>query len=497
MTPKPPPQALPHASGLISHRRRLLWPTHFIAFWLTVFGLSASWPGCFLAAAEKTELPIQQRIDEFVRAEMVRQKVPGVAIAVVNKGEVIARGYGSANLEQQAPVTDETIFQSGSLAKMFTATAVMLLVEDGKLSPSDPIMKLLPDAPAAWRSITVRHLLNHTSGIAEYTTSTFNYRKDYTEEELAQFAYQQPLEFPAGSRWNYSNTGYVLLGIIVHKASGQFYGNVLAERVFKPVGMQTARVISEADVIRHRAAGYQLVRGEVKNQDWVSPRLCTTADGSLYWSLRDLLAWDAAVKRRAILKAESWHEILTPARLNSGKTYPYGMGWFLDERGSKPLQWHGGSWQGFRTQFSRFLGDDLDIIVLANLAQANPARFVDGIAAIFNPSLAVKTPTPIEDREPQVTERLTRLLNKAREGKLEPTDLPYVRAGFFPDIANSYRDELKQLGAPTRMQLLERIERGDDRLYLYELTFSSGSRYLRVCLAPEDRVSQFWVRPQP
>ena len=113
-------------------------------------------------------------------------------------------------------------------------------------------------------------------------------RRDYTEDELARFAYKLTLEFTPGSRWNYSNTGYVLLGIIVHKVSGVFYGDVLAERVFRPIGMKTTRVISEADIVLHRAAGYRLVKGEVKNQEWVSPTLNTTADGSLYFSLRDM-----------------------------------------------------------------------------------------------------------------------------------------------------------------------------------------------------------------
>jgi CubicO group peptidase (beta-lactamase class C family) len=435
-------------------------------------------------------------VDEWVRSEMTRQHVPGVAIAIVNKGKTATKGYGYANLEWRAPVTDESIFQSGSVGKMFTAAALMLLVEDGKLSLSDPLTKFFSDAPTSWQEVTVRHLLTHTSGIPDYTTSTFDYRKDYTEDELARFACQQSLEFAPGSRWNYSNTGYALLGFIAHKVSGKFYGDILAERIFAPLGMRTARIISEADIITNRAAGYQLLKGELKNQDWVAPKLNTTADGSLYWSLRDLLAWNAAVKRRAILKPESWQQILTPVRLNSGKTYPYGMGWFLDERNGKPLQEHGGSWQGFKAQMARFIDDDLDIIVLANLAQADPMRFVNGIATILNPSLAVKPPVTIEDREPQVTERLAKLLETIREGKLTAGDFAYVRAGFFPDAANAYRRELAKLGVPTRMQLLERKERGDDRNYLYQLTFSTGTRYLSVGLAPDDRVSSFSMRPE-
>jgi N-acyl-D-amino-acid deacylase len=438
-----------------------------------------------------------ERIDEFVRDEMRRQKVPGAAIAVIRKGEAIARGYGYANLEHVVPVTDETIFQSGSLGKMLTAVAVMLQVEDGKLALEDSIGRFFPDAPPAWGAITVRHLLTHTSGIPDYTTSAFDYRRDYTEKELAHLAFAQTLEFPPGSRWNYSNTGYALLGFIVRKVSGQFYGDVLAERVFRPAGMPTARVISEDDIVLNRAAGYRLVNGEIKNQEWVAPTLNTTGDGSLYWSLRDLVAWNAAIESRAILKPESWEQVLTPVRLNSGKTYPYGFGWSLEERDHKPLQQHGGAWQGFKTQLSRFLGDDLSIVVLANLAEADPARFVDGIAAIVNPDLAVRPPSPVEDTEPQVTNTLRRLLDAARAGTLSPTEFAYVRAGFFPSGATLYRQELEKLGPATGIQLLSQKELGDDRIYLYQVTFAGGTRYARLGLAPDDRVSAFSLRERP
>jgi CubicO group peptidase (beta-lactamase class C family) len=228
---------------------------------------------------------LSDRIDRFVNEEMQRQHVPGVGVAVIHHGQVLkARGYGLANLELRVPVSAETLFQSGSLGKQFTATAVMLQVEDGKLALSDPLTKFFPDAPVSWQKITVRNLLTHTSGIPDYVEGMLDMRKDYTEDDLAKFAFGLPLEFPAGSRWNYSNTGYVLLGIIVHKVSGSFYGDVLVTRVFKPLGMTTARVINEADIIPNRAAGYQLEQGAVKNQDWVAPKLNTTADGSLWCS---------------------------------------------------------------------------------------------------------------------------------------------------------------------------------------------------------------------
>lgn len=328
-------------------------------------------------------------IDAFVRTEMERQRIPGVAIAVVKAGAIVkAGGFGLANVEHEVPVTADTIFQSGSLGKMFTAAAVMLQVEDGKLALSDPIARFFPGAPPIWEGITVRHLLTHTSGIPDYTDGAIDLRKDYTEEQLAQMAYGLKLGFTPGEKWSYSNTGYLLLGIIIHKASGAFYGDVLTQRLFRPLGMTTARVISEADIVPHRAAGYTLVNGELKNQSWVSPSLNTTGDGALYFSVKDLVAWDAGVRSGRILKASSWASVFEPVRLNDGTTHGYGFGWAIGVRGGRPVYQHGGSWQGFKTHYARFDRGDLSVIVLANLRQADPTRIVDGIAALMDPALA-------------------------------------------------------------------------------------------------------------
>ena len=248
-----------------------------------------------------------EAIDAAVRAEMSAQRVPGMAVAVIRRGEIIkAQGYGFANVEHDVPVTDETIFQSGSLGKQFTAAVVMLQVEDGKLGLDDPLTKFFPDGPPTWGTITVRHLLTHTSGIPDYTDGMVDLRRDYSEDDLVKFAQTLALEFAPGEQWKYSNTGYVLLGAIVRKASGRFYGDVLRDRVFAPLGMKTARVISEQDIVPHRAAGYRLAQDVLQNQAWVSPVLNTTADGSLYLSLRDLIAWDRGIRARMVLKPESW-----------------------------------------------------------------------------------------------------------------------------------------------------------------------------------------------
>lgn len=327
-------------------------------------------------------------IDALVRAELEKQRVPGMAVAVIRGGEVIkAQGYGLANVEHNVPVTDETIFQSGSIGKQFTAAAVMLQVEDGKLALSDPLLKFFPDGPPAWRDITIRHLLTHTSGIPDYNDGLIDYRRDYSDEDLVAFARKLPLDFTPGAEWKYSNTGYILLGVIIRKVSGQFYGDVLRERVFAPLGMTTARIISEHDIVSHRAAGYRMVDGKLQNQGWVSPSLNTTADGSLYLSLRDLIAWDRGLRAGAILSAESWRQVYEPVTLNSGRKHPYGFGWSVTRAAGQAVHAHGGSWQGFQTFISRFLGDDITVIALANLAQASPRRVADGIAQSLIPKL--------------------------------------------------------------------------------------------------------------
>ena len=438
------------------------------------------------------------RVDEFVRAEMAREKVPGVAVAVVDHGKVVkAEGYGYANVEHNVPVRPETVFQSGSLGKQFTAAAVMTLVEEGGLALDDPIAKYFPEAPPAFRPITVRHLLTHTSGIPDYTEGTIDLRRDYTEDELARMAFGLKLEFAPGARWNYSNTGYLMLGVLVRRASGRFYGDVLRDRVFTPLGMKTARIISEEDIVPNRAAGYRLVGGELKNQEWVAPKLNTTADGSLYFTVLDLIAWDQGLRSRAVLNMESWAAVFQPVRLNSGKTFPYGFGWGIDEVAGQPLIQHGGSWQGFRTHIARYLGNDLTIIVLANLAEADPERFVDGIAAIFDPKLAPPPPGPIADREPEVTARLRGLLASAREGRLSPDEFAYVRAGFFPDAAKRYSELLRGLGEPRRIDLTERRELGDDRVYRYEVAYEGGQTFrVRIGIAPDEKLSMLSISPR-
>lgn len=450
------------------------------------------------ASAAASAVEDVEAIDRFIEAEMTRQRIPGVAVAVIRNGvTIVAKGYGLANVEHDAPVTRRTIFQSGSVGKQFTAAAAMLLVEDGKLALTDPLSKFFPDAPETWRQIVVRHLLTHTSGLPDYTQGTIDYRRDYSEDELLKFAYALTLEFEPGSRWNYSNTGYVVLGIVIRKASGRFYGDVLRERVFAPLGMKTARIISEADIVPHRAAGYRLVAKALKNQEWVSPQMNTTADGSLYLSLDDMIAWDAGLRAQKVLTPESWRAVFTPVTLNSGKTYPYGFGWALPELAGQRVQRHGGAWQGFKTSISRYSSPSLTVIVLANLAQANPERIADGVAALVDPLLKVAELKAIPDTDPELQSRVRRLLADAAAGQLKPEEFAYVRAGFFPDAARGYADMLRAAGAVKSLTLMEATELGDDRVRVYDVELEKRTLRLRIAVAPDGKIAAFGLSSPP
>jgi CubicO group peptidase (beta-lactamase class C family) len=349
---------------------------------------------CFTAvlfALVVSGAPHADTIDDIVRAEMERQNVPGLSLAIVRNGRIVKeKGYGVANVEHDVPVSTQTVFQSGSIGKQFTAALAMLLVQDGKLALDEPISKYLPQAPAAWRRITIRHLLTHTSGLPG-GDEAIDLQRDYTEDELLLSSYKVALVTAPGEKWAYSNLGYQILGILCSKVGGKFYGDQLRERIFAPLAMHS-EVISERKIVPHRAAGYVRVEGELLNQAWVSPSMNSTADGSLYLTAHDLALWSIALEGDAPLSAPLKTAMWTPVRLNDGSKHDYGFGWQLEERGDRRIVRHGGAWQGFTSHIARYPDDGLAVIVLINRARAHPHVFVDKIAGVYVQALQPQPP---------------------------------------------------------------------------------------------------------
>ncbi len=429
-------------------------------------------------------------VDDYIRAEMERQKIPGLSLAIVKDGKVIkAQGYGLANLELKVPATTDTVFQLGSVGKQFTAGAVMLLVEDGKVGLDDPVKKYLDFAPDSWKDITVRRLLTHTSGIKDYTR-IIDLSVDATAEETAKKLLDKPLDFEPGSKWAYSNSNYLLLGILIEKASGTFYGDLLKARVFKPLGMTTAQVNNESDIIPNRAAGYEpRADGTLRNQAYVPPTFNTYADGSLIMSARDMVKWANSLYGDTVFKKTSRDLMTTPVTLTDGKTYPYGFGWGMKTINGHSVIEHSGGWQGFVANISRYVDDKLTVIVLINRAGVSPVRITHQVAELVEPALKPAAAQPIEDKTPQIAELIRKVVQQTADNKLDknlfaPEMWDAMKEFATPQGAN----RIKLLGALKKVTLLAHREKEDgEHAYQYKLEFA---RVKLRCLLSIDKAGK-------
>jgi CubicO group peptidase (beta-lactamase class C family) len=242
-------------------------------------------------------------VDDFIRAEMKRENIPGLSLAVLKHGNILKeKGYGLANVEWSVPATPETVYQLASVTKCFTATAVMQLVEDESLTLKDRIATHLPNLPKAWSEITVWHLLTHSSGIKSYTQLAEiadHPERTFTKDEMIALVADLPLEFRPGERYDYSNTGYYLLGMLIEKVSGQSYGAFLKRRIFTPAGMTSTRVNDFSELIPRRATGYVLRDGAIRNGLFVNPSQPFAA-GALVTSAR---IWPSGMQRFTRIKS--------------------------------------------------------------------------------------------------------------------------------------------------------------------------------------------------
>ena len=462
------------------------------SFAASLFVILCAWPSL-------AQQRIESKIDRLVRAEMRKEKIPGVSLAIIRNGRVdILKSYGLANVEHKVPVKPETVFQSGSIGKQFTAAAVMILVEEGKLSLDDKIIKFFPDVPATWSNITVRHLLTQTSGMGDYPPEV-DLRREYTEDEYFEYFKKAPLSFAPGEKWDYSNSGYATLGFLIHKVTGKFYGEFLREKIFKPLGMTSARVISEADIVPNRAAGYRLVQGALKNQEWVSPSTNSTADGSLYLTILDLAKWDAALYTDRPLKQSSLAQIWTPVKLNDGERKGYGFGWHTETLHNRRVVFHGGAWQGFKSFILRFPDDKLTIMFFANSWETRDFKFARQLASIFYPEFALPQiqsldDRTIEDREPKLTAFIRRVLLQLSHGTATPDEFtPELQAEMFPRRATQIGELLGSLSLPVAIiHLSELVERRDERglrVYRYLLTDIGKTLSCTVKLTKDEKIA--------
>jgi CubicO group peptidase (beta-lactamase class C family) len=449
-------------------------------------------------------------IDRYVTAEMARQRIPGAEVGIYRQGHaVLEKGYGRANLEWPAAVTPTTLMQSGSVGKQFAATAILMLVEEGKLSLEDSIAPYFPGAPDSWRPIKVKNLLSHTSGLAEYESDErarpggeFDLRLDFTDEELLAKIEKLPIDFAVGSDWDYRNTNYVLLGFLIKRISGEYYMDYLRRRIFVPLGMTATRPISDREIIPERAAGYELEGGVLRNQKPVSATFNSTADGALYFNVVDLEKWDRALYGEELLKAATLQGMWTPFRLNDGKENPagYGFGWFTSTVNGHRRVSHGGAWQGFTCEIGRYVDDGLTIVVLTNLDSdhAAPDNIVHVIAGLVEPALMPAPARPIPDRRPALAHALHDMLRDALRGADTARYFASgAETGHDPVTIAEMKSDLGQRDPDVPLELLERTDKGGMTVSIYRAGSAGSERRVMVRTDAAGLLRKYVVLPDP
>jgi CubicO group peptidase (beta-lactamase class C family) len=329
------------------------------------------------------------QIDRIVTTEMASRHIPGVALAVSRDGRMLfAKGFGFANLEHDIPVTPTTVFKIGSVSKQFIASGVMLLVQEGRLSLEDPVAKHVPGAPASWSGITLRHLLNHTSGIRREGPA-FDPLKVQADSIVIQSAFADTLQFATGSRWQYCNVCYFTLADVIRRTAGVPWADFIRDRIFLPSGMKDSRTTTTTELVPRRASGYVWRDGRYLP---APEYLALRPSGAFLSTVLDLVRWDSVLTQGGILTPATQKTMTTPALLKSGapavagdtvERPGYGLGWSVDTHEGRGRVHHGGALPGFRAEMSRYPDGGWTVIVLTNGDGASPTRIEEQIAAVL------------------------------------------------------------------------------------------------------------------
>jgi CubicO group peptidase (beta-lactamase class C family) len=441
--------------------------------------------------------PLADRVDDYVRTQLKARNLPGASVAVVQAGRIVkAEGYGLASLELDAPATAQTVYEIGSISKQFAADAILLLVEDGKLRLDDLLSKYVDSTPAAWAPITLRHILTHTAGLADFDTGDigFSYRREYTPREFVELLGKQPLQFVPGERWNYTNA-FPLLGMVIERVSGMSYTDFVQSRIFKPLKLDSARFKIAGDVVPHRADGYLYKDGAFRHGETLRPAIIAP-NGGVMMNVIDFAKWDIALTHGQLLRPESLKEMTTPVRLNDGRTVSHGLGWFMDQFNGHRFGAHWGTTvTGHSAVIRRYVDDDVTVIVLGNVDDAGLA--VDAmskrIADMFVPGVVIHGLKPAIDPNRAESVRLRNVVESVGAG-VEDAGAP----GLASRLPAAVRERIaKALTTATAFEFLgeERVGSGHFNLdpalaknRWYRATTPAGMRYFTIRLSEDGKV---------
>ena len=429
------------------------------------------------------------KIDDYIPAQMERLHIPGASHIAK------AQGYGFANLELKAPATKDTVYEIGSTSKQFTAAAIMMLVEEGKVRLDDTITKYFPEAPQTWRGITIRHLLTHTSGIQNHVAvphwldvfrTNLAFETTPSRDELLKMFFKLRLEFQPGETWAYDNTAYYLLGIIIEKASGKPFWQFLDERIFKPLGMNGTRNTDPRPIVPNRASGYEWKTDHFENRPILLPAIAFSA-GSLLSTIEDMAKWDAALYTEKLLKRSSLEQMWTAdvTKDRAGLPFNYGFGWFVEDyRGHRLLQ-HSGGTPGFSSVMYRFVNDKLTIVILSNHADRILDQLAVDLAGIYLPAL--KRPEANSDPDAATTAMSKAVMSGLLTEKYESASFTSEMRSFLGTASGKalwkWIADHGELGS---FVFSDREDRGEGQVLRYKVGLG-GNLYCFSILVTKDR----------
>jgi CubicO group peptidase (beta-lactamase class C family) len=452
----------------------------------------------FLAA----QPPAFDGVDDYVRAQMKEQRIPGLALAIVRNGQVVkATGYGVGDVDNDVPVTADTVFEVASITKQFTATLIMMLVEERKLRLDDKLVTFLTDPPAAWKDITICHLLTHTGGLAPLGNDFKSavWRTRMSTAALYEAAKQDPMGGAPGERFSYSDVGYFLLGMVIEKVTGQRYGAALSQRILQPLQMTSSRMLDQLRPLKHLARGYTLYRDPAANgvETLVNIRRVVDVELASHYGLfstvLDLAKWDASLYTEKVLKRSSLEQMWSPARLQGGSNDGYGFGWELFQRRGHKLVGHSGI---TGTYLLSVPGRGLTVIVLTNLGLwgpgesrgANPQKIAFEIAEMVEPELALK---PMEDRDPDVTQKVRTVFMTFGDGPVDSALVSPRVAKEFAEILEGIRRLKQRFGTLQSIELVDRYDDSRGRVFLYRMKSATMSTVFIVHVDPRGTITRF------
>lgn len=435
-----------------------------------------------LATLLLVSLPVfGDSLDDRVRAHMQWQRVPSLSLAVMKQGKVlVSRGYGLANVETQTPASADTVYKIGSLGKQFVAAAVLVLVQEGKLTLADPVRKHIPDAPESWNAITVRNLLEHTSGLVREFPG-FDPYKVQPDAELIASTYALPLKFAPGSKWEYSNAGYYVLAEIIRRTSGEEWATFINKRLFEPAGMKSTRATTRA-IVPGRARGYETRGGKLQNaEDWLAVR----PSGAFLSTVNDFAKWDAALYTDRPLSEATRRQMWTP-----GSAGRYGFGWFVDTIQGHRHVHHDGGVPGFVAEFHRFPDDGISVVIFANIGDRDLSDLALQVAARYIPGLLPPREPAIADASPELTSRLRSFLRDLPSGKFDASLFTETAASYVrEDLGRGFAETLRAQGKLMTFELLEEKAEGELRVRRYRAAYPHMTLFAVFKLDPQNRVA--------